>query len=216
MIKILPSIASANQLNLQEEIDKIRGTSYLHIDIEDGNFVPNITFGLKTIKSICKYSTEFIKDAHLLVTNPLLYIDDLLELNFEAIAIHYESMDYPLVALNKIRKKRAKAGLVLNFKTDVNDVLAFVDSLDYILIMCAEPDDNGEKYNSQIINKIKKAREILPKKIHIFVDGGINESNIEEVVSAGADTVVLGRAIWQNVNPLNRIINFTNQFKEVE
>ena len=82
--------------------------------------------------------------------------------------------------------------------------------------MCAEPDDNGEKYNSQIINKIKKTREILPKKIHIFVDGGINESNIEEVVSAGADTVILGRAIWQNVNPLNKIINFTNQFKEME
>lgn len=209
MVAILPSIASASQLNLKGEMDKIQGTSYLHVDIEDGNFVPNITFGMKTVKAVCEYGKEFSKDAHLLVTNPMDYIDDLLDLNFDAISFHIESMEYPLVGLNRIRKRGCKAGLAFNFKTSIDEALPFIDALDFVLIMCAEPDDLGDMFSNSMLKKIAYARSVLPEHISIYVDGGIGKDQLKQVVECGADHVVMGRAVWRSEDPKKAIMEFS-------
>ena len=203
-IKILPSIASANQLHLQDEMDRVKGHKYLHIDIEDGNFLPNITFGMKTIKSIMNLNS-FTYDVHLLVTNPLDYLDELIALKPEAISFHIEAHEYPLVLLNKIRQNGIKAGLAFNFKTDLKQSLIFSKSLDYIIVMCGEPDSLGNQFNDLNIERIKEIRSILPENIEIWVDGGISETNIFKLKEAGANGFVMGRAIWSKEDPLKFI-----------
>lgn len=200
MIKILPSLASANQLSLAQEIRKIEGTPYLHLDIEDGNFLPNITFGMKTIIAACQLA-DFQYDAHLLVNDPLNYIDPLYNCGIAKIAFHIEAESYPLRILNKIRKLGMKAGLALNFKTPIDEVLPFVNAIDYIIIMTAEPDDQKEQFNPLMLTKINYARKVLPCSIEIWVDGGLNESTLQHVIQSGADTAILGRTIWNHEQP---------------
>ncbi|MFI3283690.1 MAG: ribulose-phosphate 3-epimerase [Erysipelotrichaceae bacterium] len=209
MTKILPSIASADQLNVQNELNKIKGTPYLHIDIEDGNFIPNITFGLKMIESIV-HNNQFYYDIHLLVTNPLSYLNDLLELNIHAVSFHIEACEYPLQILNKLRKNNVKAGVAFNFKTPIETIIPFIQSIDYILIMTSEPDDGSNFFNTEILKKISHARKILPNNIEIWVDGGISEKHLPLVTNAGADTVVMGRAVWKSANPTESINIYTN------
>ena len=203
-IKILPSIASANQLHLQDEMDRVKGHKYLHIDIEDGNFLPNITFGMKTIRGIMSQG-DFIYDVHLLVNKPDDYIDELITLGAKAICFHIESQEYPLVLLNKIKSQGLKAGLALNFKTDVRQLSPFINSLDYIILMCSEPDYFGNMFNPLILNKIKEASKILPKNVEIWVDGGISEDNFTLLKNEGVSGFVMGRAIWSKNNPIKFI-----------
>ncbi len=210
MIKILPSIASADQLNIQKEIDKIKDTDNLHIDVEDGNFLNNITFGMKMIKSIVAYH-PFYFDVHLLVTNPLSYLDDLIQLKIPAVSFHIESCEYPFQVLNKLKKNNIKAGVAFNFKTPIDTILPFIESVDYVLIMTSEPDGGDNSFCSTMLEKISYARKTLPSHIEIWVDGGISKDRLKEVVQAGADTVIMGRAIWQSTNPKQTILEFTNQ-----
>lgn len=209
MIKIRPSIASANQIEIKKECERIKGSKYLHIDIEDGNFVPNITFGLKTIKGIIGMGL-FNYDIHLLTNNPQDYIDQLIDLCPEAVSFHIEACEYPLVILNKLRSKGIKSGLALNFKTDINQLMPFIGSLDYVLFMCAEPDYLGDRFNSLILDKIAAARKILPESIEIWADGDINESNYRTLIDAGATNLIMGRSVWSKDDPLSFIDYLSN------
>ena len=200
MINIIPSIASADQLQIREQMDRIEAVNGLHIDIEDGNFVPNITFGIKTVKAIANYAKCNL-DAHLMVMRPDLYIHDLLSCGIRKIAFHVESSMYPGLCLALIRNSTASAGLALNCITSIEAVLPYVDFIDYVLIMTSEPDGQGEKFNRHMLSKIQRARCILPDRVSIMVDGGINTDTLYDVVSSGADSVVLGRSLWNAENP---------------
>ncbi len=204
MITIIPSIASASQLNLQAELSRLGSTPRLHIDIEDGNFLPNITFGMKTVRAIASASTAQM-DAHLLVTNPKDYVNPMADCGLRMLAFHIEAAAYPADVLEHIRRRGMKAGLAFNFKTSVREALPFLSRLDYVLIMTAEPDGGDCSFCPEILSKIREARDLLPDHISVWVDGGIGEKELARVAAAGADTVIMGRAVWQAEDPEDQV-----------
>lgn len=194
-MELIPSLASANQLELKKSLDSLGKIKKIHFDIEDGNFIPNITFGLRTIRDVMAYSGKE-GDAHLMVTDPGQYIASLLALGVRSIAIHVESCLFPAEYLHQIRMGGGRAGLALNFMASVTAVLPYVEDIDYVLIMTSEPDGRGQQFNPAMLEKIAQARQLLPKRVSIAVDGGILRDMLPRVAAAGADTVILGRTIW--------------------
>lgn len=199
MNRLIPSIASANPLNLEKEMEKIRFMPALHLDIEDGNFIPNITFGLKTIQAIAAV-WEGSLDAHLLVKNPMDYIDDLAECGIKQIAVHLESLDYPLYALEKIQKKGIQAGIALNPGSNIRDLEYLLPFLDYVLLMSSEPDGRGQAFLEHTYQRVANLKMMDPK-LEIWVDGGIGENEAVRLFQNGADKLILGRAIFHASAP---------------
>lgn len=195
MAEFIPSMASANQLNLQKALDSLGKIKKIHFDIEDGNFIDNITFGLRTVRDVLRY-TDREADAHLMVTMPGQYIDDLMALGIKSIAVHAESGIFPAAHLHRIRTLGGRAGLAFNFMAPVSMALPYIEDMDYVLIMTSEPDGRGQQFNPWALEKIAEARRLLPASISIVVDGGITEQWLPKVVAAGADTVILGRTLW--------------------
>lgn len=199
-MKIVPSIASANPLEIGKEIDRLGNISFLHIDIEDGNFCPSMTFGMDTVRAIAAY-TQTELDCHLMVTNPLDYIDSLCECGVSRIAAHIEALPYPAKFLGKVRSKGKKAGLALNLKTDVSTLDAFADQLDYVLFLTNEPDYAGLKFKESCLKKILQCRKSLPTSISLWADGGITTELLPKLQACGVDTVIMGRAIFGADHP---------------
>lgn len=208
MVKIIPSLASADMLRLGDQIGELDQYPYLHLDVEDGNFVPNITFGMKTVRSVAEVwrkSGNRDLDVHLMVTRPETYVDELLDAGVNKIAFHLEPVSYPAVILNQIRERGAKAGVALNCMGRIEQVIPYLEALDYLLIMTSEPDGKGQIFNPYMLKKIKMARRVLPSRIQIMVDGGISEKELFLVTDAGADAVVMGRAVWKSPNVRSRL-----------
>ena len=180
MFTVSPSIYSADLLDLKTVLDKAKDFEHLHLDIDDGNFVKGISFGGEMVKRIAAY-TDIPLDVHLEVLNPLDYIDDLTAAGVKLICAHIEVLPYPSLFLSKVRNSSVKAGLALNLKTPAEAI---------------EADDDGLIFRKSVLNKVRKARKLLPDHIPIWVDGGINEENLKDVVEAGADGVVIGRAVF--------------------
>ena len=151
-ITLIPSIASADQLYIGEQIKSLKTWPWLHIDIEDGNFVPNITFGAKTIKRIAENASQEL-DAHILANRPEQYLDMLSVCGVKKTAVHIETMMYPMMTLNRIRDLGMIPGLAMNFMTPVECILPFADVFDYVIMMTAEPDGRGDQFYPPILNK---------------------------------------------------------------
>lgn len=209
MVELIPSLASANQLELKKSIDGLGKIKKIHFDIEDGNFIPNITFGLRTVRDVLAYTTREA-DVHLMVTDPMRYIPPLMRLGVRSIAVHVESTQYPGECLSCIRHSGGRAGLALNFMAPIDRILPYDSMLDYILIMTSEPDGENQQFNPRMLEKISLARKVLPENIRIAVDGGVSEHWLPEVVACGADTVILGRTIWTE-DPEARYDTLMNQ-----
>lgn len=209
MIQIHPSLASADQINLEKQISSLGDVRYLHLDIEDGNFVPNLTFGLKTIEAIASHAQQIL-DAHLMVNNPVNYIEKLSSLGVNQIAVHMEALQYPAECLSAIRTHGGMAGLAFNCMTPVTLALPYTGLLDYLLIMTSEPDGCGQLFNPYALKKIAQARDLFPEHISIMVDGGIGERELPQVVRAGANAIVMGRAVWGAENPAAQYAALTN------
>lgn len=194
MIKLSPSILAANFSRLGEEIAKIKDADYVHIDVMDGHFVPNITFGPGVVKCIRK-TTDLVFDVHLMIENAEKYVDDFLNAGADIITVHYESnMDYEYIK-NKVKEKGKKLGLSIKPKTDVSVLKDYLCDLDMILIMSVEPGFGGQKFMEESLEKIKKVRQ-MDKNIDIEVDGGIGLDNVKKVVDAGANVIVAGSAVF--------------------
>lgn len=220
-IRILPSLASADQLRLEEQIEALREYPYLHLDVEDGNFIPNITFGMKTIQSIAAVANKKMDvhlDVHLMVTKPDYYIDELLDIGIKSIAFHIEAVSYPGQYFEQIHRKGGNAGIAFNFRAHPKMILPYVDEVDYVLIMTSEPDGKGQEFHASILKKIEETRRMLPERIRIVADGGISKENMFSVVKSGADTLVMGRAIWNAVDPgqqVEYLLSLLNEKREV-
>ncbi len=188
-IRILPSIASANMLELSNALMLTRDA--VHIDIEDGHFVPNITFGMKTVKAICAAAAGKEIDVHLLVTNPMDYLEDLAELGVYAVCAHIEALPYPLQFINRAKALWMKAGLALNITTPLEHIQNIIKDLDYVLLMTAEPDDKGcSLYQPALQKAMDFARGgLLP----VIADGGLDEKAVAMLEAAGVYAAVLGR-----------------------
>lgn len=210
MICIRPSIASADPLRLADEICRLGdGNRWLHIDLEDGNHLHNISFGMKVIRAIVE-ATDARCDVHITARDPMGYVDELADMGVEAVSFHFELMDHPSEGLMHIRKHGMKAGLALEFKTLPEQLEMYADLVDYVLVMTSEPDGIGENFRPLILNRIRKLRKLLPAHVQIWADGGINQHNLSDVVDSGADTVVMGRAIWAEEDPEAAVALYAN------
>lgn len=204
MFEIIPSIASADPLHIAAEIQRLKNTPCLHLDIEDGNFVPNITFGIKMVKAVSGFCGKRL-DVHIMANNPANYLQALKECHIESVAVHFESLIYPLEELNAIRNLGMKPGIAVNFKTGCREVLPFADSADYVLVMTAEPDSNGERFNPAMLEKIEDFKKSLPAGKEIWVDGNIGEGELPLVLDAGAGKVIMGRYLFSSADPAGLI-----------
>ena len=205
MVKISPSILSADFSILKEEIQKLDEADYIHIDVMDGNFVPNLTFGPKLIKDIRKY-TDKVFDVHLMVNNPENYIDSMAEAGADIITIHYESCIHVDRVITRIKDKGLKAGLTLVPSTNENVLQYLLDKLDLILVMSVNPGFGGQKFLYSQLDKIRNIKKMIGNKnIEIEVDGGINEETYKQVIEAGADVLVAGSYVF-NSNDYNEAI----------
>ena len=194
-IKISPSILSADFSKLGEEIQKLESADYIHIDVMDGHFVPNLTFGTKLIKDIRKY-TDKVFDVHLMVDNPDFYIPNLTDADI--ITVHYESCIHLNRTINEIKKIGKKVGIALNPSTNENVLKYVLDDIDLILVMTVNPGFGGQKFINSQLEKIKNIKNLIgDRKIEIEVDGGIDDKTSKLVIEAGADVLVSGSYIFK-------------------
>lgn len=201
MVTICPSILSADFSRLAEELKDVeqKGAGCIHIDMMDGHCVPNLTFGVPVIKAL-RPVTELPFDAHLMVTNPEAYIDDLADAGVQYVTVHQEACVHLDRVLQQIHEAGMKAGVALNPATPVSTLSCVAGQLDLILIMSVNPGFGGQKFIPYSVEKIRQAKELLQKagntEAVIEVDGGINAKTVQLVKDAGATFLVAGSAVF--------------------
>lgn len=202
MREIAPSLLSANFYNLQDDLERLKksGIKYLHLDVMDGNFVPNISFGLPIIKSVRK-NTDFILDCHLMIEKPERYLEDFKNAGADILTVHQEATIHLQRTLAEIRRLGMKAGVSLNPSTSEETLKYIMDDLDLILIMSVNPGFGGQSYIESVSEKIKRVRKMIDESerdIILEVDGGVNKDNIKELEFLGVDLFVAGSAAFKN------------------
>ena len=199
-IEIAPSILSADFSCLREEIEAVErgGAAILHFDVMDGHFVPNITIGLPVLKSLAKV-TRLPIDAHLMISEPGRYATQFVDAGAKMVSVHVEADPHLPRTLMAIKSAGAQAGVVLNPSTPLAAVDEALQFADYVLVMSVNPGFGGQKFIPQSISKVKRLRQMIRERqldTRIEIDGGIDRSNIEKVVEAGAEIIVAGSAVF--------------------
>ena len=211
---VAPSVLSADFGNLQRDIELLNSSEaeWIHIDVMDGVFVPNISFGLPVIKSISKHSKK-VNDVHLMIVQPEKYFQQFRDAGAHNITIHYEAVTHLDSAIHQIKKTGAAAGVALNPSTPVSVLKEVIHLLDVVLIMSVNPGFGGQKFISYATNKVKEAKALIlasGSNAKIEVDGGVDLTNATELIAAGADVLVAGNAVFGSANPLQTIIQIKN------
>lgn len=200
MAKIAPSLLSADFTKLGEEVKEIEsvGTEILHIDIMDGHFVPNLTFGYSMVKALRPIS-DMVYDVHLMMTNPLSYIENFAKAGSDIITVHTECDDDINECLALIHKCGVKAGLSVKPKTSPDALFPYLDKLEHILVMTVEPGFGGQSMMPECLDKIAVIKAECARRgldIPVMIDGGVNAANIKTAAGAGADMMVAGNAVF--------------------
>ena len=202
-IIISPSILSADFANLERDIHKveINGADWVHVDVMDGHFVPNITIGIPVVKSL-KPITKLPLDVHLMIENPEKYIDDFATAGADIITFHYEAVEENNIEnlILKIKSLGKKAGLSIKPKTNPNKILKYLPILDLVLVMTVEPGFGGQKFMEDCAEKIPVIKNQAPENLIIQVDGGINDITGKTCTSLGATSLVAGSYIYKSNN----------------
>ncbi|CDA11459.1 ribulose-phosphate 3-epimerase [Intestinibacter bartlettii] len=204
MIKLAPSILSADFARLLEDVKKVEkaGCEYLHIDVMDGHFVPNITLGPGIVKSLRK-DVNMVFDAHLMIENPDNYIKEFVDAGCDIIVVHQEACTHLHRTIQNIKSHGIKAGVALNPATPIETIKYVLQDVDMVLLMSVNPGFGGQSYIPVVTEKIKELKALIDEMnldIDIEVDGGVKPSNIDEVVNAGANVIVAGSAIFNAGN----------------
>lgn len=197
---ISPSILSSDFANLERDIKKVeKFVPWLHIDVMDGVFVPNISIGIPVVKSIRKVTNLFL-DTHLMIVNPIKYVDDFKKAGSDLITFHYEAaLDDTIKTIEKIKENNLKAGLSIKPKTSVEEIKKYINLVDLVLIMTVEPGFGGQKFMEDCALKIKEIKKYSKNEnLIIQVDGGINDKTSKICLNYGANSLVAGSYIYNS------------------
>ncbi len=200
MVKIAPSLLAADSACLGKAVSDLEasGADFIHFDVMDGHFVPNITFGPKILQELKKY-TSLPFDVHLMVTNPDECIAWYADAGADLITFHLEASDNPQHTLQLIKKHQLKSGITLKPSSDIKQIIPFIDYVDLVLVMGVQPGFGGQKFYPDTPDRIKQTKDIIAHRpVLLEVDGGVNFQNVSLCVNAGADILVAGTAVFQN------------------
>lgn len=198
MIRIAPSLLASDFANLQKEIESVSHADFLHVDIMDGVFVPNLAMGVSTVAAIGKV-TKIPMDVHLMIIRPQNYIEAFAKAGAEIITVHTESDCDLGECIAKIKACGKKPGLVINPDTPIDAVLPYLEELYMVLIMTVQPGFGGQKCREDCFEKVRALRKIITERglsVHIEVDGGITAENAPKAIAAGADVLVAGSSVF--------------------
>ncbi|KYG35128.1 ribulose-phosphate 3-epimerase [Alkalihalobacillus trypoxylicola] len=214
MIKIAPSILSADFSKLGNEIKDVEegGADYIHIDVMDGHFVPNITIGPLVVQAI-RPLTNLTLDVHLMIEKPDSYIPEFAKAGADIISVHVEACPHLHRTISLIKQHNIKAGVVINPATPVRSIEPIIEDVDLVLLMTVNPGFGGQSFISSVLSKIKAVKKLANEKnlqIDIEVDGGVNAETASLCVEAGANVLVAGSAIYNEVNRAKAISNIRN------
>ena len=211
---IAPSLLSANFANLEKDINMVNNSQadWFHLDIMDGVFVPNISFGFPIIKHIKKYAKKPL-DVHLMITKPDKFINDFKNAGADILTVHYEACTHLNRTIETIKTNGMKAGIALNPHTPVTLLQDIIEYVDLVLIMSVNPGFGGQQFISNTYNRITQLKELINKKNSsslIEVDGGVDISNAKQLIDAGVDVLVSGSFIFNSANQSNTISQLKN------
>ena len=202
---VSPSLLAADFANLQRDIEFVNSSDadWFHLDVMDGVFVPNISFGMPVIKAIAKHANKPL-DVHLMIVNPDRYLEDFAKLGADILTVHIEACDHLHRTLSAIRALGMKAGVALNAHTPVESLSEVLNDLDLVCIMSVNPGFGGQSFIARTYDKVRKLRKMgndIGADFHIEIDGGVSTSNASDLVEAGADVLVAGSSIFRAENP---------------
>ncbi|NND94994.1 MAG: ribulose-phosphate 3-epimerase [Flavobacteriales bacterium] len=203
---IAPSILAADFANIQRDVELVNRSEaqWLHIDIMDGVFVPNISFGMPVMKAMTKHSTK-VNDVHLMIVDPDRYIKTFKECGADILTVHYEACDHLHRTIQAIKEEGMKAGVALNPHTPVHLLADILGDIDLVCLMSVNPGFGGQKFIENTYSKIKELKALCESKgvsVHIEIDGGVTVENAPRLLAAGADVLVAGSTVFRSQEPI--------------
>lgn len=202
-VLLCPSLLAADFFNLEQALSKVQEADFLHLDVMDGHFVPNLSFGAPVLASL-KDKTSLLFDAHLMVQNPDMYIEEYAKLGVKNLSVHVETCPHLHRTLSKIKECNMAASVVLNPSTPLITLEEVLEEVDMILLMSVNPGFGGQKFIASTLNKVWRLRNQLEQKHlskHIQIDGGVGLGNIRSLYDAGANVFVAGSSVFLHQNP---------------